>query len=296
MNIDKLIKIESSICNFSNYLYELELYDSKDSIYDDFVRLYDLAVKDERKYFISLSYIEYNELVKYFNDEINKKKYNNNIVNRILRKLKAYEKKEIVTINFNGIDVNDDIFNAEKSVNFMEKAIIKEKDDIYLSFLDEYINKVNDINIKKDLLKEKYNFITNLEEIHEDELIKRKFKTDKEIYLTSEMSYGFNDTDYQIYKILRATIASNYLKKIDIESKLLESKLICNNKSNIMLFFLKLRTSFLLLDNDVFNNVVNEFKDVIGNFDVFDILCGENFEKNIYDDRKRHKTLSFRRK
>lgn len=314
--IDNIFKIESTISSLISYLYELELYDSKNmNDFKEFLKLYQIATSDEEKMFSSLSKKELEvfkvflsnpknkDLINYF---INKNSFNPEFLpfnGRIISRITDNERHDLNVISF-GSNANIEsikgvIEDVSSIVPLIVNSISAEFRDIYLSFIDEYINKVKFFAIKKRLLKEKYDIIYNTSSYHEKKLIDRGFVTDNSLYLTSELSCVSNHNDYyDIYDGARNSFISRCIASLASEIANLEKINVKEdiNESEIILAYLRIRSCMLMLDINSFNKIIDKLSDDDTKLEDFGIVVDENIIDTIINDRKRHKVLSFRKK
>ena len=315
--IDNIFKIEGTISSLANYLYELELYDSRDiDSYREFLELYKFAALDEEKIFSLMTKEEIDKLEAFFLDNnssklitkyINKYPFDSKFLpfsGRLQSRIGEFKKHNFKVISFGSSSNNEGIKkimdDASDAIPLIVNAISSEYKDIYLSFIDEYIKKSGYFSIKKTLTKEKYDVIYNTSLLHEKELIKRSFSTDYSLYLTSELFSITKKHNYQdIYTDVKRTFITKSIITISEElehlDKIKEEKKDINI-SDIMLSYLRIRSCMLMLDMETFNNIIDLVKTSGIDFENGTGLLDEDILSAILNDRKRHKVLSFRKK
>lgn len=313
--IEELFKIEGSISRFCNYLYELELYDNDNQkTYKAFLELYRLAALDEEKLFSSMTEEEINKLEAFFLDNNNAKllaKYvNENAFDpkflpfggRLQSRIGEFKKHYFNVISFgnNRENIETVMNDASNTIPLIVDAIVSEYKDMYLSFLDEYIKEVEFFEVRKELTKEKYDVIYNASCHHEKELIKRGFKTDYSLYLTSELSsITKNHNYYDIYMDVRHKYINRSITTISEELDNFEKQTHKKdglNISEIMLSYLRVRACMLMLDNISFKEIMDKLEASGACFENTGSLFDEDILTTILNDRKRHKVLSLRKK
>ena len=287
MSIDNLLRIEITLSNIYYRLLMLEIYGEVESgEYTTNLKMLLNILKEESKILNSYT-IEELEVIK---ENITGKRIETNIdnifisdiINRLEKNIiRLLESKRTEKLNNNVRKKVLEVYNLMSLVEF-------ERTDIYLSFLDEEIKDTFIINKKNTLRTNKYIIISELEPKNITRISKRRFQTDKSLYLDSLLysaSLGYSNNSYLIVK---RKIAELHLEKMH--------KSIINNEietkdSDIKIIF---RTIMLLFSNEEYKVVI----DKITNNKILNIYLnyfGQDIIKIIDNDRQRHKTLSLRK-
>lgn len=288
MSIDNLLRIEITLSNIYYRLLMLEIYGEVESgEYTTNLKMLLNILKEESKILDSYT-IEELEVIK---ESITGKKIETNIdnifisdiINRLEKNIiRLLESKKTEKLNNNVRKKVLEVYNLMSLVEF-------ERTDIYLSFLDEEIKDTFIINKKNTLRTNKYIIISELEPKNITRISKRRFQTDKSLYLDSLLysaSLGYSNNSYLIVK---RKIAELHLEKMH--------KSIINNEietkdSDIKIIF---RTIMLLFSNEEYKVVIDKITNNKNILNIYLNYFGQDIIKIIDNDRQRHKTLSLRK-
>lgn len=288
MSIDNLLRIEITLSNIYYRLLMLEIYGEVESgEYTTNLKMLLNMLKEESKILDSYT-IEELEVIK---ENITGKRIETNIdnifiydiINRLEKNIiRLLESKRTEKLNNNVRKKVLEVYNLMSLVEF-------ERTDIYLSFLDEEIKDTFIINKKNTLRTNKYIIISELEPKNITRISKRRFQTDKSLYLDSLLysaSLGYSNNSYLIVK---RKIAELHLEKMH--------KSIINNEietkdSDIKIIF---RTIMLLFSNEEYKVVIDKITNNKNILNIYLNYFGQDIIKIIDNDRQRHKTLSLRK-
>lgn len=288
MSIDNLLRIEITLSNIYYRLLMLEIYGEVESgEYTTNLKMLLNILKEESKILDSYT-IEELEVIK---ESITGKRIETNIdnifisdiINRLEKNIiRLLESKKTEKLNNNVRKKVLEVYNLMSLVEF-------ERTDIYLSFLDEEIKDTFIINKKNTLRTNKYIIISELEPKNITRISKRRFQTDKSLYLDSLLysaSLGYSNNSYLIVK---RKIAELHLEKMhkSIINDEIESK-----DNDIKILF---RTIMLLFSNEEYKVVIDK---ITNNKNILNIYLNyfcQDIIKIIDNDRQRHKTLSLRK-
>jgi len=288
MSIDNLLRIEITLSNIYYRLLMLEIYGEVESgEYTTNLKMLLNILKEESKILDSYT-IEELEVIK---ESITGKKIETNIdnifisdiINRLEKNIiRLLESKKTEKLNNNVRKKVLEVYNLMSLVEF-------ERTDIYLSFLDEEIKDTFIINKKNTLRTNKYIIISELEPKNITRISKRRFQTDKSLYLDSLLysaSLGYSNNSYLIVK---RKIAELHLEKMhkSIINDEIESK-----DSDIKIIF---RTIMLLFSNEEYKVVIDKITNNKNILNIYVNYFGQDIIKIIDNDRQRHKTLSLRK-
>ena len=288
MSIDNLLRIEITLSNIYYRLLMLEIYGEVESgEYTTNLKMLLNILKEESKILDSYT-IEELEVIK---ESITGKKIETNIdnifisdiINRLEKNIiRLLESKRTEKLNNNVRKKVLEVYNLMSLVEF-------ERTDIYLSFLDEEIKDTFIINKKNTLRTNKYIIISELEPKNITRISKRRFQTDKSLYLDSLLysaSLGYSNNSYLIVK---RKIAELHLEKMhkSIINNEIESK-----DSDIKIIF---RTIMLLFSNEEYKVVIDKITNNKNILNIYLNYFGQDIIKIIDNDRQRHKTLSLRK-
>ena len=288
MSIDNLLRIEITVSNIYYRLLMLEIYGEVESgEYTTNLKMLLNMLKEESKILDSYT-IEELEVIK---ENITGKRIETNIdnifiydiINRLEKNInRLLESKRTEKLNNNVRKKVLEVYNLMSLVEF-------ERTDIYLSFLDEEIKDTFIINKKNTLRTNKYIIISELEPKNITRISKRKFQTDKSLYLDSLLysaSLGYSNNSYLIVK---RKIAELHLEKMhkSIINDEIESK-----NSDIKILF---RTIMLLFSNEEYKVVIDKITNNKNILNIYLNYFGQDIIKIIDNDRQRHKTLSLRK-
>lgn len=288
MSIDNLLRIEITLSNIYYRLLMLEIYGEVESgEYTTNLKMLLNMLKEESKILDSYT-IEELEVIK---ENITGKRIETNIdnifiydiINRLEKNIiRLLESKRTEKLNNNVRKKLLEVYNLMSLVEF-------ERTDIYLSFLDEEIKDTFIINKKNTLRTNKYIIISELEPKNITRISKRRFQTDKSLYLDSLLysaSLGYSNNSYLIVK---RKIAELHLEKMhkSIINDEIESK-----DSDIKIIF---RTIMLLFSNEEYKVVIDKITNNKNILNIYLNYFGQDIIKIIDNDRQRHKTLSLRK-
>lgn len=288
MSIDNLLRIEITLSNIYYRLLMLEIYGEVESgEYTTNLKMLLNILKEESKILDSYT-IEELEVIK---ENITGKRIETNIdnifisdiINRLEKNIiRLLESKRTEKLNNNVRKKVLEVYNLMSLVEF-------ERTDIYLSFLDEEIKDTFIINKKNTLRTNKYIIISELEPKNITRISKRRFQTDKSLYLDSLLysaSLGYSNNSYLIVK---RKIAELHLEKMhkSIINDEIESK-----DSDIKILF---RTIMLLFSNEEYKVVIDKITNNKNILNIYLNYFGQDIIKIIDNDRQRHKTLSLRK-
>ena len=288
MSIDNLLRIEITLSNIYYRLLMLEIYGEVESgEYTTNLKMLLNILKEESKILNSYT-IEELEVIK---ENITGKRIETNIdnifisdiINRLEKNIiRLLESKKTEKLNNNVRKKVLEVYNLMSLVEF-------ERTDIYLSFLDEEIKDTFIINKKNTLRTNKYIIISELEPKNITRISKRRFQTDKSLYLDSLLysaSLGYSNNSYLIVK---RKIAELHLEKMhkSIINNEIESK-----ESDIKILF---RTIMLLFSNEEYKVVIDKITNNKNILNIYLNYFGQDIIKIIDNDRQRHKTLSLRK-
>lgn len=289
MSIDNLLRIEITLSNIYYRLLMLEIYGEVESgEYTTNLKMLLNILKEESKILDSYT-IEELEVIK---ESITGKRIETNIdnifisdiINRLEKNIiRLLESKRTEKLNNNVRKKVLEVYNLMSLVEF-------ERTDIYLSFLDEEIKDTFIINKKNTLRTNKYIIISELEPKNITRISKRRFQTDKSLYLDSLLysaSLGYSNNSYLIVK---RKIAELHLEKMhkSIINDEIESK-----DSDIKIIF---RTIMLLFSNEEYKVVIDKITNNKNILNIYLNYFGQDIIKIIGNDRQRHKTLSLRKR
>ena len=288
MSVDNLLRIEITLSNIYYRLLMLEIYGKVESgEYTTNLKMLLNMLKEESKILDSYT-IEELEVIK---ESITGKRIETNIdnifiydiINRLEKNIiRLLESKRTEKLNNNVRKKVLEGYNLMSLVEF-------ERTDIYLSFLDEEIKDTFIINKKNTLRTNKYIIISELEPKNITRISKRRFQTDKSLYLDSLLysaSLGYSNNSYLIVK---RKIAELHLEKMhkSIINNEIESK-----DSDIKIIF---RTIMLLFSNEEYKVVIDKITNNKNILNIYLNYFGQDIIKIIDNDRQRHKTLSLRK-
>lgn len=288
MSIDSLLRIEITVSNIYYRLLMLEIYGEVESgEYTTNLKMLLNMLKEESKILDSYT-IEELEVIK---ESITGKRIETNIdnifiydiINRLEKNIiRLLESKRTEKLNNNVRKKVLEVYNLMSLVEF-------ERTDIYLSFLDEEIKDTFIINKKNTLRTNKYIIISELEPKNITRISKRRFQTDKSLYLDSLLysaSLGYSNNSYLIVK---RKIAELHLEKMH---KSIINDEIKSKDSDIKIIF---RTIMLLFSNEEYKVVIDKITNNKNILNIYVNYFGQDIIKIIDNDRQRHKTLSLRK-
>lgn len=288
MNIDNLLRIEITLSNIYYRLLMLEIYREVESgEYTTNLKMLLNILKEESKILDSYT-IEELEVIK---ESITGKRIETNIDNIFISDIINRLEKNIIRLleNKKTEKLNNNVRKKVLEVYNLMSLVEFERTDIYLSFLDEEIKDTFIINKKNTLRTKKYIIISELEPKNITRISKRRFQTDKSLYLDSLLysaSLGYSNNSYLIVK---RKIAELHLEKMhkSIINDEIESK-----DSDIKILF---RTIMLLFSNEEYKVVIDKITNNKNILNIYLNYFGQDIIKIIDNDRQRHKTLSLRK-
>lgn len=288
MNIDNLLRIEITLSNIYYRLLMLEIYREVESgEYTTNLKMLLNILKEESKILDSYT-IEELEVIK---ESITGKRIETNIDNIFISDIINRLEKNIIRLleNKRTEKLNNNVRKKVLEVYNLMSLVEFERTDIYLSFLDEEIKDTFIINKKNTLRTNKYIIISELEPKNITRISKRRFQTDKSLYLDSLLysaSLGYSNNSYLIVK---RKIAELHLEKMhkSIINDEIESK-----DSDIKILF---RTIMLLFSNEEYKVVIDKITNNKNILNIYLNYFGQDIIKIIDNDRQRHKTLSLRK-
>lgn len=268
--LDDVFRIEGYISKAYSYLSSYELFaNTTDNSYKNLIELLKLAIFDEDRLLSGLSEKEKEAIFKYIknNKELINKKYDCIISDNPFSKY-------ILIRTFNRLKKKDE---NGKLLDYLPIEL----NDIFMSFLDEYIAKENNIDRKKLYINFKYyNIYISNHEV-EKQLIDREFITDYSLFLSSKLigdilclsanTFNSSKDNFSIENINRLFSCG----LLDMEEE--------NDKEVVIkkISFLRLRSLIIMLSDRKFHEFISKFnKD------------GIKFVDLITKDRERHKILS----
>lgn len=288
MSIDNLLRIEITLSNIYYRLLMLEIYGEVESgEYTTNLKMLLNMLKEESKILDSYT-IEELEVIK---ESITGKRIETNIDNIFISDIINRLEKNIIRLleNKRTEKLNNNVRKKVLEVYNLMSLVEFERTDIYLSFLDEEIKDTFIINKKNTLRTNKYIIISELEPKNITRISKRRFQTDKSLYLDSLLysaSLGYSNNSYLIVK---RKIAELHLEKMhkSIINDEIESK-----DSDIKILF---RTIMLLFSNEEYKVVIDKITNNKNILNIYLNYFGQDIIKIIDNDRQRHKTLSLRK-
>ncbi|MFR5904113.1 MAG: hypothetical protein ACLUGB_04375 [Bacilli bacterium] len=288
MSIDNLLRIEITLSNIYYRLLMLEIYREVESgEYTTNLKMLLNILKEESKILDSYT-IEELEVIK---ESITGKRIETNIDNIFISDIINRLEKNIIRLleNKRTEKLNNNVRKKVLEVYNLMSLVEFERTDIYLSFLDEEIKDTFIINKKNTLRTKKYIIISELEPKNITRISKRRFQTDKSLYLDSLLysaSLGYSNNSYLIVK---RKIAELHLEKMhkSIINDEIESK-----DSDIKILF---RTIMLLFSNEEYKVVIDKITNNKNILNIYLNYFGQDIIKIIDNDRQRHKTLSLRK-
>ena len=288
MSIDNLLRIEITLSNIYYRLLMLEIYREVESgEYTTNLKMLLNILKEESKILDSYT-IEELEVIK---ESITGKRIETNIDNIFISDIINRLEKNIIRLleNKRTEKLNNNVRKKVLEVYNLMSLVEFERTDIYLSFLDEEIKDTFIINKKNTLRTNKYIIISELEPKNITRISKRRFQTDKSLYLDSLLysaSLGYSNNSYLIVK---RKIAELHLEKMH---KSIINDEIKSKDSDIKIIF---RTIMLLFSNEEYKVVIDKITNNKNILNIYLNYFGQDIIKIIDNDRQRHKTLSLRK-
>lgn len=300
--IDEIIQIEDNIAVIYSNLYEIDLSGKKyDCIYSHYLNMLKYKISEEKQLFSSFNIYNFNDIFDYFasnrekiEKEFTSNKFSKFIVDRIVKRIQDYI---FDASSFDEVINNEKISKNFKNKNKMQRIVISESEEIFLSFLDEYISNCDDSRIKEYLIYDKYCAVFWNATNYEKRIVNCEFNIDSSLYIDSELQItleGLNMNEY--YNIKNDSGSSSITKLIQ---DLFVKNFITSDKSlnyieraeNVKLL-LKIRTCSLLMNDYTFNNFIFILKDNIIIYNKINKLINTDIVEILKKDRERHKRLS----
>ena len=288
--INKIIKVTTTINNIYNQLFNLENHNKENNDqYRKAINNLKIAslVEDDLYERLNLNYEKIIAIDEYlfsdFNEEllddlenIANQNYNNRILHRIKNILFNKFLTDYKTINPNEVikQMEDCNYkNPSKVFDYINNSIVDKiiKKDIlnaYLVFLQEYINKDNQLHknqvFKTYLLNSKYNVIFINKDI-EKEMIDSNFNIDEFIYIGSKFIADVLESSINMYEATKNNLAeeicmtqfANLLKIEDQDYKNIQNEITSIISTSLI------RAALLLMDDTNITNVNYNFLELI---------------------------------
>ena len=272
--IKELIQYSRNIEFLNNQMCELEINGLKNSDrYEKLLNSFKLINILENKIYKSLSFSRFNDLIKYVKSFIKFKqneKYErfifgnakDNDIIRVLNILRNIESKRYINPTTKNKNCNDQKIVKAKIMNAIEVDFF----NCFLYFIQESINKSDNVNIENNLIRAKYNIIYQNKDI-ENMLISNNFEIPSDLYLSSEfVSKFFNYNMKEFYELKNkwsSDIATvQIFKLIEISDKDLE-KLPINLRVIIRNCLLK--AALMVINDDNIADVNYVFHELVDN-------------------------------
>lgn len=316
--ISSLIKITKNIYLYYQKLYELEIYNKKDTKeYIDIINKITSLRKEEEKYY-NLDLTKCMSYINFLNNTLADENTNTNTTYNItnlnytkeylIRILSAYNNRIMSSKNITKLiplELEDLIQDKElqkmlKDGMMIKNSITNDNYNIFMYFLEEEINKKDNKHLKDKLIKLKY-YASYINRDIEKEQLSNSFNN-TELYLGSKFIkelYKLDDTMYQdLTKDNNISLAVEQLRELvkisDIEY------LDDNTNISAIARCCFLRSAFINLDNDIiielndnFHNIIeNDIHLILHNDDVISERLIINAFNMIKKDREKPKTLS----
>lgn len=323
--LEEIIKITVIIYNIYNDLYEIELRGQKDThSYKLKIEQLMYEIEKEKKLYkdASLTNAKIEAFKEYLVKQLSLTTFN--IDNSLIIKnpdkpQNIFARRIIFTLNnqikFNGDQIEkvlskeliqfitvmskkeekQGIYMTLRSSVEIEKALERDRLNMFLSFLEEYINDEKFGVLKDKLLETKYNIAFINTDIEKD-LIVDNFNVQNAIYLNSKFNADILGINNKIYSFLKniygLDLARSHIYKL---SEIRDSEYIDNDKIIDSVYRqCFIRSALLLIDEDIRANKDEIIKNQIlnGNEISYSSIM-EAFEK-IEKDKEKHYTISFK--
>lgn len=257
-------KITEKIYRTYNKLYELEINGKKDGEeYNKTLSSLILLSKKEEKIYkkADFTYLEFmalaqnlkREKIKLFGFDINDillEKYRNRIL-------------KIISDSFKNNDLNNMfLIDVKKILNSIQndveiyRSFDRDKVNILLLFIEEYITDDNYKEYKNELIKFKYILSFDDKETEAD-MIMNSFDVKNSFYMSSEMISDFLEVNKNYYSIIK-TLYGNELFYDSINS-LLKTEDVYTDEAEIIFNQCMIRTSLMFLKEDAYLKVKEQF-------------------------------------
>ena len=283
-NIIELLKLEADICRYYNELCEREVMKRYNSSFTSLVGMIKMAIERQNEI---LKTLNMGELLSATNDSYKEyvKQYNSQIdVDDVMSRVNILCTKQLVS---NGIENEYAVLNrGELQAKYI---VMGESTSIHLSFIDEYLSKINDFGLRKMLCTFKYFFIYVMGVGIEDSLIERYYKTEPSIYLTSYLEANIKHIPVECIDSSKRGFAHKILEgnqfllcKIVLSTNPEDAAYNSFYGQDLLRASIVLRSELLLLNEKDFIDMLNKLG-----------VSKDNPWYNVLlSDRERHKTVS----
>lgn len=283
-NIIELLKLEADICRYYNELSEREVFKRYYSDFTSLVRMLKMAIERQNEI---LKTLNMGELLSATNDSYKEyvKQYNSQIdVDDVMSRVNILCTKQLVS---NGIENEYAVLNrADLQAKYI---VMGESISIHLSFIDEYLSKINDFGLRKMLCTFKYFFIYVMGVGIEDSLIERYYKTEPSIYLTSYLEANIKHIPVECIDSSKREFAHKILEgnqfllcKIVLSTNPEDAAYNSFYGQDLLRASIILRSELLLLNEKDFIDMLNKLG----------VSKDNPWYKVFLSDRERHKTVS----
>ena len=283
-NIIELLKLEADICRYYNELSEREVFKRYNSSFTSFVGMIKMAIERQNEI---LKTLNMGELLSATNDSYKEyvKQYNSQIdVDDVMSRVNILCTKQLVS---NSIENEYAVLNREE---LQAKYIVMgESISIHLSFIDEYLSKINDFGLRKMLCTFKYFFIYVMGVGIEDSLIERYYKTEPSIYLTSYLEANIKHIPVECIDSSKREFAHKILEgnqfllcKIVLSTNPEDAAYNSFYGQDLLRASIILRSELLLLNEKDFIDMLNKLG----------VSKDNPWYKVFLSDRERHKTIT----
>ena len=194
-------------------------------------------------------------------------------------------------------------FGMIKNEVKISNIIFSEYNDILLSFVDEFLKNCVNRYMKEQFMFNKYVMVYrdgSIEKI-EDKVINRYFSTDKSLYLGS-LFEAFVEKIDEVSFLNKKNESGLSLLKNDIGKLMVKDNCyIKSYKSSLeeastMGLELNLRSAFLLIDENMFKEQINNINSNLKTKELLQAAFGKDILDILVKDRERHKVLSLVRR
>lgn len=296
--IEKLFNLERAIsCCYNNlYIYELDY--EEESKKDTICQLKELLIFEE-KMLNSLTTEELMLLLAIVEKkEIERKEDDNEYTSSIKSRL---ETKIIWKINFlkdkekeNSDECSNDDINAIINTELFN-YVSMEKNDIFLSFIDEYIGGRKFFERRDYIIYAKYHYIFNLSSEQESRIIARNFTTEQSLYLDAQFYANANGYSNERYNICKGIFTLKTFTDWNLQMlealKEFGSSACIDRYSNYSSLF-HIRTLMIMYNKEAFEDACKLISDNILLHNLYNHIFKTDAIELFKQDRKRHKTLS----
>ena len=283
-NIIELLKLEADICRYYNELSEREVFKRYNSSFTSLVGMIKMAIERQNEI---LKTLNMGELLSATNDSYKEyvKKYNSQIdVDDVMSRVNILCTKQLVS---NGIENEYAVLNrGELQAKYI---VMGESISIHLSFIDEYLSKINDFGLRKMLCTFKYFFIYVMGVGIEDSLIERYYKTEPSIYLTSYLEANIKHIPVECIDGSKREFAHKILEgnqfllcKIVLSTNPEDAAYNSFYGQDLLRASIILRSELLLLNEKDFIDMLNKLG----------VSKDNPWYKVFLSDRERHKTVT----